>query len=632
MNALWALWGWLLLNATVCLADARVTLPKLFSDHMVFQQHTAIRIWGKAEPQDTVYVTLGQVTACGIAQPDSSWHASLPSLSAGGPYTLTVFCKGDTIRYEDVMVGEVWVASGQSNMAMTLSATDGAEAEIAQADAPDIRFFQVANDMSGTPLTDIQGDWVRCTPQTAGWFSAAAYYFAKQLHAQKGVAVGIINSSWGGTPIAPWISREMMVSREETRNEALESPSADLHGLYQRYLDTEKQFAESEEGVNKGVHLLSYDDSGWKTSSLPLSASALYGDSTSVYIPGCYIWFRKSFNLAAVGDGAILTFGDTEGKLDVFVNGQSVETTTDADGLRSASIPKRLLHKGENLLALRLLSMWDIGSVADGVSLDIGPENIDMNDGWSYDAGIEPRYPDLPRERNRPAALYNAMIAPLIPYSIRGFLWYQGEANTWRPLDYRFLFPMLINDWRIRWGQGYLPFLFVQLPNFGGNSLAPADDGWAVLRESQAMALSLPATGMAVTIDIGDAEDIHPTNKKDVGLRLYEAARHVAYGEAVAYSGPMYRRMEIVGSSVVVHFDHTDSGLVSRGDQLTGFSIADEDGRFIEAEARIEGNAVVVQHPSIGRPTAVRYGWSANPNCNLYNGAGLPASPFRTDF
>lgn len=487
---------------------AEVRLPSLLSDGLVLQQGVKVNIWGTADPGEQITVTLKDHQAIGVADSKGQWKVKLGPLHAGGPFTLTVAGK-NTVTLHDVLVGEVWVCSGQSNMEMSVGngsrpGVTNYQDEIAQARYPTLRLFTVEHAVASKPQHDVKGYWVTARPETVATFSAVGYFFGRELLNVLGVPVGIINSSWGGTPAESWTSRGTIESDPEFKS-ILDSESKLLSPYPKSFQDFEQQFAE------------------WRQDS------------------------EKA---------------ESEG----------------------VPIPKT------------------------------------------------PRPPEDPRQSPwRPAGLFNAMVMPLTPYAIRGTIWYQGESNADRPAQYRKLFPAMIRDWRSAWGEGDFPFLYVQLANWGVHSLTYS---WPELREAQTMALSLPKTGMAVTIDIGDGSDIHPKNKQDVGYRLALAAQAIAYGRDVIYSGPLYKSMTIEGDKIRLHFKYVYGGLVGKGWQgqaVGGFEIAGDDRKFFAADAKIDGETVVVESNKVAHPVAVRYGWGMNPETNMYNRAGLPASPFRTD-
>lgn len=482
-------------------AYADVGLHGLFTDGMVLQQGTKVPVWGTAADGEKVTVKFcGQevsTTAHG-----GKWLTYLDKLTAGGPYIMTV-SGNNTREIKDVYVGEVWLASGQSNMQWPVSLSIHGEQEVAQASYPGIRLYTVPRQVAQEPQTDVQSRWHACSPETVGSFSAVAYFFGRDLHKARQVPVGLIHSSWGGTPAQSWTNWETLAGTPELKV---------ILDHYAKILER-----------------------------LP-TATAKYQEQLALH----------------------------------------------KDAVAKAK------KEGEN------------------------PPN-------------PPSPPMGPTHPHRPAGLYNAMIAPLLPYAIAGAIWYQGEANAPAAVQYRTLFPTMIRQWRTSWGQGDFPFLFVQLAAFRKITPEPQDTDWAWLREAQLMTLSQPNTAMVVAIDVGDENDIHPRRKQEVGARLALAARAVAYGEKLEYSGPIYHRMTVEGNRVIVHFKHAGTGLTSKDGELTGFAVAGADRHFVWAKAEIAGDTVVISSPQVARPVAVRYAWADYPVCNLYNKEGLPASPFRTD-
>lgn len=471
----------IILLSTATFAIAEVKLPAIFSNHMVLQQSSKIPVWGTAAVEEAVTVTLANQTQTVKTNDKGNWQINLKPMKAGGPHTLTV--AGDarhTIVMSNVMIGEVWVCSGQSNMQWSVDRSNNAKKEIAAAKWPNIRLFTVQRDIAGQPKRDCTGKWVQCSPKTIPSFSAASYYFGRHLHKQLKVPVGLIHTSWGGTPAEAWASRETL---------------------------------------------------------------------------------------------------DADPKLKVLVN------------------------------------RWD-EKIAQHMAAASAPA-----------ANKDPRH-----NPHRASGLYNAMIHPLIPYAIRGAIWYQGESNAGRAYQYRRLFPAMIQDWRKHWGQSDFPFLFVQLANFREVKPEPDDSAWAELQEAQLMTLKLPNTGMAVAIDIGEANDIHPKNKQDVGKRLALNALAIAYGRDVAHTGPLYDSVKFENGKAIVTLKNAVKGLTTRNNEpVKGFVIAGNDRKFVWADAKIDGNTVIVSGKKVKSPAAVRYAWADNPMCNLYDGTGLPASPFRTD-
>jgi sialate O-acetylesterase len=482
-------------------AQADIRLPTVIGDNMVLQRNGDVPIWGWADPGERVTVDVSWSEANWTVKADTSgrWKLNVTAPPVGKPGRMTLKGK-NAVTLQNILAGEVWVCSGQSNMQWTLSNSSYAKREIAAADYPRIRLFSVERKVADAPQDDCTGSWVQCSPETIGGFSAVAYFFGRELHRKLDIPIGLIHTSWGGTPAEAWTSGPMMKT------------DPDFAPILERWEKAVKNYPQAMAEYNKKLEQ-------WKKAR-------------------------------------------AEGKK----------------------------------------------------------------------PGRAPRSPFGPGNPHSPSGLYNAMIAPLIPYAIQGAIWYQGESNASRAYQYRDLFPAMIRSWRQNWGRGDLPFLFVQLANFLEIKPEPADSAWAELREAQAMTLGLPNTGMAVIIDIGEANDIHPRNKQDVGKRLALWALAKSYGQNVVYSGPLYKSMRRDGNKIALEFDHVGGRLVAQHDDpLTGFAIAGADRRFVWADARIEGQTVVVSSEQVREPVAVRYAWADNPVCNLYNEAGLPASPFRTD-
>ncbi len=501
--------------ATAGVSRANVQLPNIFGDNMVLQRDRAIPIWGKADPGEKITVALdvtvtpradGKKTARrtgkATAGKDGLWMVKLGKLPAGGPYQMTVTGK-NTLNFVNVLVGEVWVCSGQSNMNFRMDGIPGIKNEVGAANYPDIRYFTVDMVSRETPQFDFPGakpKWVECSPETAGTFSAVAYYFGKEIRGAVGVPVGLVHSSWGGALAEDWTTMKTLRS-----NPKLRPIVENLDRLKAEYPQAKADYQRRTEEMQKA---------------------------------------------------------QKEGR-----------------------------------------------------------------------TALYPLPPRAPGERDWPSGLYNAMLHPMIPYGIRGVIWYQGESNSVRAEQYRTLFPAMIKDWRNAWGQGDFPFIFVQIANWKTDTI-PVEatwGSWPELREAQFMALKVKNTAMAVTVDVGDSTNIHPADKQSVGRRLALGALRVAYGRSVEWSGPLYKSMRRDSEKIRLKFDHTAKGLVAKGGALTGFTVAGEDRAFYPASAFIEGDEVVVRSDRVAEPVAARYGWSDNPYCNLYNSERLPASPFRTD-
>lgn len=625
-------------------------LAAVFSDHGVLQRDRPIPVWGWAEPHEAVTVRLAGHEASTTAGADGAWRVTLPALPAGGPHELTVVGR-ETLTLTDLLVGEVWVCSGQSNMQWTVAACD-VEAEITTANYPQIRFFTVPNIPAMEPKADIIANWTVCSPATTGNFSAVGYFFGRELHQALGVPIGLINTSWGGTVAEAWTSREALHAVPELRqftdllDEVL--PGAEeglaIHEEAMRAWDAATRRVDGENtGYPRGWADHGFASDDWGRMALPA-----YWQARGLHTNGV-VWFRKEVEIPTAWAGRTLTL--SLGKIDkadttyfnnVRVGGISISEREDAWNIRRVyTVPGELVQAGRAVIAIRAFShVWAGGVVGPAEEFYLAPEGeagLPLAGEWLFaleeDFGdfSKPPVPPLGAANpNTPTVLYNGMIHPLIPCGMRGAIWYQGESNASRGYEYRTLFPTMIQDWRARWGEGDFPFFFVQLANYQAGQDAWPDSAWAELREAQTMTLALPNTGMAVIIDIGESTDIHPKNKWDVGKRLALNALAKTYGRDVEYAGPMYREVTTEGAALRVHFDHA-AGLTSRETTLSGFAIAGADRVFYPASAVIDGATVLVSSPSVPAPVAVRYGWAEDPVCTLYNAAGLPASPFRTD-
>jgi sialate O-acetylesterase len=644
----------ILLSASIG-ARGEVRLPAIISDNMVLQQQTKVRIWGNANPGEHVVVTLQQKSSSTVADKQGHWETSLATGKAGGPVELTV--KGDNlITIRNVLIGEVWLCSGQSNMEWPLINTFGGTETVAQAKYPEIRLFTVEKHTSATPLTDVVGHWVVTTPEEAAHFSAVGYFFGRELYQQLKVPVGLIHSSWGGTPAEAWTSHEGMLSSPELKP-ILDRYESSLNAMPQAKEAYARALAEWEEknlyidSGNKG-EALGYADpafaaADWSKMELPKQI-----ETAGLLMDGA-IWFRKVLDLPEswTGKELVLNLPPIDDHDVTYFNGTKVgsigrETPNSYSVPRKYVVPGSLVRSGRNVIAVRVFDSAGEGGFSPGGAMSLGPagaaesEVISLRGVWDYkvEVALEPKHPDWATRpeavgvgnQNSPSVLYNAMIAPLVPFAIRGVVWYQGESNAGRAYQYRTLFPIMIRDWRKAWGSAF-PFYFVQLANWHAHKSEPDESDWAELREAQMMTLREPQTGMAVIIDVGDAIDLHPRNKLDVGRRLAQWALADTYRRQVTPSGPLFERYTIEGDKVRIHFKYGAGLKTSDGGPVQGFAIAGEDRRFVWADARIEGDTVVVSSSKVLKPMAVRYGWADNPLANLYNRAGLPASPFRTD-
>ncbi|MBN2007870.1 9-O-acetylesterase [candidate division KSB1 bacterium] len=625
-----------------------VTMPAMFADHMVLQQGIPVPVWGSADPGGQVIVEINGQSKRGVVKSDGSWKIKLNSMTAGGPFTMTVVA-ADTTTIQDVLVGEVWICSGQSNMEFPVVRTMNAETEIANANYSDIRLFIVDKDTSITPRTDVTSEgWKLCSPETVGPFSAVGYFFGRDIHTSQHVPVGLIGSYWGGTPAEAWTSSQGLKKLADFRNliNIQGTRIVAVSEIMQFYMDKIKEWQDKVDNIIaekyplidfENWNTVDFDATNWDDMQLPqFWNNAGLKDYTGI------VRFRKLISLPNdfAGKPLKVHVGAIDEADIAWFNGVIVGAADDWDKKRVYNIPDSLIHVGQNVIAIQVANGWGLGGM-------YGPAEdmyVETSNGWKLPLEGDWKYcvtlpnSDVPGRVTYPIGpngytmLYNGMIAPLIPYGIRGAIWYQGESNAERAYQYRSLFSEMIMDWRMHWKEGNFPFLFVQLANYNERTNEPVDDSWAELREAQTMALLLPNTGIAVTVDIGDAVDIHPTNKQEVGRRLALNARSQVYGETLVYSGPIYKDMVVEDGKIRLSFYHVGGGLVAKGDDsLKGFAIAGADHKFVWADAKIDGNDIIVSSPDVTEPVAVRYAWAANPECNLYNKEELPASPFRTD-
>jgi len=637
----------LLAAVAACSPPAEVRPSALFTDGVVLQRSVEIRVWGSARPGSKVEVTLGDREVESTTDADGHWSISLPAMEAGGPYGMVIKGSGYEQRIQDVMIGDVWVASGQSNMEWLVSASGDSEAEIAGADDGLIRHFKVPHIWSESPVdTVVGGPWTYAVPEQVGDFSAVAYFFARELREHVDVPIGILNTSWGGSRIEPWMTPEALGYDQaqvkavfDADRQVTEQALASIRERLGPIPDRDEGLV-GEQAVWAQPEL---DESDWASVAVP-SPWEIQGYEGVDGIA----WYRVSFDLTSdeADSGVLLGLGQIDDSDRTWVNGAEVGGTEGAwDVAREYTVEPSALQEGRNVVAIRVEDTGGNGGILgspEQLFVQVGQERRPLPGTWAFRLG-EVRVAGSAKNQV-PLVLYNAMIHPLLPFPIRGAIWYQGESNANASdedaLVYRDLFPSMIEDWRARWGVGDFPFLWVQLANFMAPDAQPTESDWAMLRESQSASLSIANTAQAVIIDIGEADDIHPRNKQDVGLRLSLAARHVAFGEDIVYSGPTYRSHRVSGRRITIEFDHIGQGLAGRsgdgtwgpGIPLGGFALAGADGRFYWADARIEDSTVVVSSPRVPSPVAVRYAWGNNPDrANFFNASGLPASPFRTD-
>jgi sialate O-acetylesterase len=637
-------------------AATDLRLAGVFGEHMVLQQQASAPLWGWAEPGAAVRVTPGWSAASTstIAGTDGAWRVTLTTPAAGGPHRLVIE-SGERIELDDVLIGEVWLCSGQSNMEQSVAdvrpgyiGVRDSEAELAAAGHPRIRLFNVTNAISATPRADCEGTWAACSAESLASFSAVGYFFGRELHTELDVPIGLIGANWGGTVAESWTSRATVEALGDFASALADVDrlaEADGEGSPALVGRRAAWWAELERkdagGGDAGWHTAGFRPEGWRTMELP---GAWEGAGLEGF--DGLVWFRRAVELPDTwaGEPLMLELGPIDDMDTTWFNGEcvgGVQTGGQWRTPRRYEIPAGLARAGRNELCVRVYD-WGGGGGIWGApdQLQLGAPRVETSPPislageWFFRVGVAqseltpwPSAPSL--HANLPTALFNGMIAPLVPVALRGAIWYQGESNLPRAWQYRTLFPAMIGDWRAHWGRGDFPFYFVQIAPFayGGDRGAAAE-----LREAQFLTLSTANTGMAVTLDVGNPDDIHPRNKQDVGRRLALWALARTYGqESLVCSGPLYRSMALRGARVHLSFEHVGGGLRARAGELTHFAMAGTDRVFHPARAVIEGDEVVVTSARVARPVAVRYAWGAADEPNLFNTEGLPASSFRTD-
>jgi sialate O-acetylesterase len=632
-----SLLGACLLLCLPLVAHAQLDLPLLYTNGAVLQRDQPMHILGWSTPGSTIHAAFDGKAAKARAGADGRFDIALPAHGAGGPYVLTVDNGKEHRDISDVLVGDVWLCSGQSNMEFMVSQTRDAAREIANGSDPAIRHFKIPNTWAASPEDHLAGgEWITASPATVGKFSAACWFFAREMKAKNGVAQGLINSTWGGSRIEAW----MNASTAGVRAEDVVARMKKLDADEQRKTD------ETRRKLARWRDTAPHTDTAWASPILdtkewvPIDVPG-YWENQGYYGMDGTAWYRTTFTLSAreAKQGITLGLGTIDDSDTSFVNGAQVgETTAKWNGVRAYRVAPEHLHAGTNTVAVKVDDLASNGGIYGDANLlyvrTEGGEKRPLKGPWLF-------RPDTvtvsaTEGRNQLATLlYNKMIYPIIGFPLRGVLWYQGEANAHpqEALAYREQFAALIRQWRSDWKQPALPFVWVQLANWISDNETPDESPWAELRESQSANLALPATGEAVIIDIGNPNDIHPTNKQDVGHRLALAMRHVAFGDPATWSGPRYRDLKIDGANAILGFDLYGGHLAVRGGGAPeGFEVAGDDRHFHPATARIEGSDIVVSSAAVAHPVAVRYAWSDNPeHANLTNDEGLPASPFRTE-
>lgn len=629
----------------------------LFSDHMVLQQQNKVSIWGQADSKQQVTVAASWgIKVKTVADVNGRWQLKMATPKAGGPYTITIKTADSNIAIKDVLIGEVWLASGQSNMDLPVRGwppTDtvfNAKQEIANANYPAIRLLKVPFNISAAPIDSIGGQWQLTSPQTVGNFSATAYFYARKLYQQLHVPIGIIQSSIGGTPVEAWTSNGYLLKTHDFDQK--------LEGLDKLQLSTEDWFTKwpsqnlpstDEQWGNINFDDLTaakpdFDDSQWTTIKLPGRFDQLNSDE----FDGA-MWFRKEFVIEDTTADYTLKIGAIDDMDATYINGKKIgglSGKSAANAPRQMTIPKAFLVKGKNNIAIRAIDTGGPGSFSGEMTISNNKgTNIPLEGSWKsrliaeiykgrfYNYGLLSDASDRPDisqlNSNTPSVLFNAMIHPLVPYTIKGVIWYQGESNVGRAEQYKHLFPNMIADWRNKWGYQF-PFYFVQIAPF--NYTDPAQKGQSQkLREAQRLALKTPGTGMVVTLDIGRLTSAHPTHKQEVGERLARFALTKEYGQQQVTSGPLYKKLTISGNKAIIEFTLEGSGLVASDSGLSGFEIAGADKKYFPADAKIVNNKVVLTNEAVSHPVFARYAWRDDSEATLFNKEGLPASTFTSE-
>ncbi|MDF2932077.1 MAG: sialate O-acetylesterase [Chryseobacterium sp.] len=627
----------ILFVGSLCISfiEAKITLPALVSDGMVLQRNQKLNVWGKADAGEKVEVKFLNKNYKTIADPTGNWKITLPEQKAGGPYTMTI----NEITLKDILIGDVWLASGQSNMELPMRRLTPLYAdEIKNANNQNIRFFTVPQKYNfKSPQAELDGGkWEATNPQTILNFSGVAYFFAKELSQKNKVAVGIIHASLGGSPIQAWMDENSLKKYPEYLDEAKKWQNDDLiksteSGEQALSKAWYTELDQSDIGLNQHWENFDLNDSDWKTMNIPGSWEDKEGSFEGS------VWFRKEINLTKnqAGKAAFLNLGRIKDADVTYINGTKVGNVTYEYPPRWYDIPAGVLKEGKNVIAIRISNGSGKGQfIADKpYYLEIDGNKIDLKTEWKYKIGakMEKMAPGTTFIRWKPTGLYNAMINPLINYSIKGAIWYQGESNTGKPKEYGDLLTTMITDWRNKWNQKEMPFFTVQLANFMEPKTQPIESNWAELRDQQRqVSLNVPNTGLAVIIDIGEWNDIHPLNKKTVGDRLALQALKVADKKNIIADGPVYQSMKVEGNKIILSFKNGTEDFASVS-ELKGFAIKDKDGKYEWAKAKIEGNKIIVWNDTVSNPISVRYDWADNPDGNLKNKTGLPASPFTTE-
>jgi sialate O-acetylesterase len=628
------------LSAAAADSAALPFVSPMFGDDMVLQRGKPDAIWGWSKPGDVIRVEMAGHTAKAIAGADGRWQARIQPLAPGGPYTVKIDGAQHIVLHE-VLVGDVWLCGGQSNMELPLARTRNGTAEIAAANHPEIRLFKVQAHVAYSPTAVPQGEWKICSPQTVaadGGFSAVAYFFGRRIQEDIHVPVGLVEDCLGGTPAEAWTSSATL-----RRLKNYDAPLAEMERLkakggpeYGNYVMP--WYDDYDIGLKENWSAADFDDSGWKTVTIP-------GGFRELGVPDApaVCWFRKEITLPdPLPPGRTMIYLGVVERMDTtYLNGQWIGASAWVENPRAYPVRAGILKSGKNLVAVRVFKTKPDGgfmSQPDVLRVVLGDGTvIPLAGEWKGAASVDARPPHpLPLSFENwpvmPSVLYHGMLEPVAPLALTGVIWYQGEQNAEQAYQYRTLLPAMIGDWRKLFGQGDFPFYIVSLPAFMHHQDHPVESSWAELREAQALTAStVPNCALAVTIDTGDPDNIHPPDKEIVGERLAFCALAQHYGEKIPYQGPTFKSLEHLPGALKLYFAHTDGGLVAKDGKPGEFSVAGKDRQWHWADAKIEGDAIVVSSPAVPEPVAARYAWQSCPVATLYNGTGLPAVPFRTD-
>lgn len=620
--------------------QAQVKLPRLIRDSMILQRDDTVQLWGWASSHEKLQVRFKGKQYRTSADAKGNWSVKLPPTPAGGPYTIDITGK-NKISLREVLFGDVWFCSGQSNMVHQMNIHDVTYSkDITNASFPQIRQFLVPTQQNlQGPQKDLSnGHWQPAIGDAVRPFSAVAFFFARKLYEKYKVPIGIINASVGGTPVEAWTSEAGLSAFPSILNTIQQNKDTAFINNILRQQAGNRTTPPEDAGLTASPKWFdpAYTPQGWRNINIPG-----YWEDQGLKDLNGVVWYRREIELPAsmANNTARVFLGRIVDADELYINGVRVGNTTYMYPQRRYTVPTNVLKAGKNVFVVRVTNNNGKGGFVPDKPYCIfaGKDTIDLKGDWQYKVGaafkLNPGNIPGINLQNQPSALFNAMVAGIIPYRIKGFCWYQGESNAGRPEQYEKLTLAQINDWRTQWAQGPLPFLFVQLPGFMDYNYLPSESNWALMREAQLHTLSISNTGMAVAIDLGEWNDIHPDNKKDVGERLALAAMKLAYKEDIIYSGPIFDSYTIKDNTITIRFKHTGSGLITNdGEAPSDFAIAGADKKFVWARSRIEGNSIIVWSDEITAPKFVRYAWSDNPvNPNLCNKERLPASPFRTD-